>query len=92
MSNISRKAQRQKALDAKKETEKILNQQVNMFSRLPDECSACQKPFDKKSKEMAQNWIVVVRSEQKLVRLFCPECIDKVKEFLPDENEETGSV
>jgi hypothetical protein len=24
--------------------------------------------------------------------LFCPECIDKVKEFLPDENEETWSA
>jgi hypothetical protein len=24
--------------------------------------------------------------------LFCPECMDKVKEFLPDENEEAWST
>ena len=38
-----------------------------------------------KSKEMAQTWVVGVRSEQKLVRLFCPDCLDKVKEAMPDE-------
>ena len=88
MSNATRKIQRQKAVEAKKEVEKELTNKIGMFGRLPDECSACQKPFDKKSKEMAQTWIVVVRNEEKLVRLFCPECVDKVKEFLPDENEE----
>ena len=39
----------------------------------------------KKSKEMAQTWVVVVKNEQRLVRLFCPGCLDKVKEALPDE-------
>jgi len=85
MSNATRKIQRQKAVETKKEVEKELTNKIGMFGRLPDECNACHKPFDKKSKEMAQTWVVVVRSEQKLVRLFCPECVDKVKEFLPDE-------
>ena len=88
MSSKANKLERQNRVEARKEAEEKMVKQVGMFGRLPDECSACQKPFDKKSKEMAQTWVVVVRSEQKLVRLFCPECMDKVKEFLPDENEE----
>ena len=85
MSNLTKKAERQKVVEAKKDAEKNLTNQIGMFGRLPDECSACKKSFDKKSKEMAQTWIVVVRNEQKLVRLFCPECVDKVKEHLPNE-------
>ena len=92
MSNPANKSQRKKVVASKKDAEKNLAKQINMFDRMPDKCDACSKPFDKKSKEMAQSWIVVVRSEQQLVRLFCPECVDKVKEFLPDEDEETGSV
>lgn len=85
MSNKTNKILRKKAVEKRKEAEKNLAGQINMFDRMPNECSACKKPFDKKSKEMAQTWIVVVRSEQKLVRLFCPDCINKVKEHLPNE-------
>ena len=85
MSSKANKIQRQNKLEARKEVEETLTKQVGMFGLLPNECNACHKPFDKKSKEMAQTWVVVVRNEEKLVRLFCPECMDKVKEFLPDE-------
>jgi hypothetical protein len=85
MSSKANKIQRQNKIEVRKEAEEKLTRQVGMFGLLPDECTACKKPFDKKSKEMAQTWIVVVRSEQKLVRLFCPDCLDKVKEALPDE-------
>ena len=85
MSSKANKLQKQQRTNARKEAEEILTKQVSMFSRLPDECTACHKPFDKKSKEMAQTWTVVVRSQEKLVRLFCPECVEKVKELFPDE-------
>lgn len=85
MSNPTNKIKRQKQVEARKDAEKNLGKQINMFDRLPDKCDVCSKPFDKKSKEMAQTWVVVVKSEQKLVRLFCPECINKVKEQLPNE-------
>ena len=88
MSSKANKLQRQQKTEIRKEAEEILTKQVGMFGRLPDECNACHKPFDKKSKEMAQTWVVVVRNEEKLVRLFCPECVDKVKELFPDENKE----
>ena len=85
MSSKANKLQRQNRVDARKEAEEMLTKQVGMFGRLPDECNVCHKPFDKKSKEMAQTWTVVVRNQEKLVRLFCPECVEKVKELFPDE-------
>jgi hypothetical protein len=47
-----------------------------MFDRLPDECSACVKPFDKKDRDMVSSWNVVVRKDEQQVRLYCPTCWD----------------
>jgi len=85
MSSPINKPQRKKVVEAKKDVEKNLSTQINMFSRLPDKCDVCSALFDKKSKEMAQTWTVVVRNTEKTVRLFCPECVNKVKEHLPNE-------
>lgn len=48
-------------------------EQITQFEQLPDECLACTKPFDKKDKDMAMTWNVVIRDE-KTVRLYCPDC------------------
>jgi hypothetical protein len=60
-----------------------MSQQVALFSKLPEQCSACAEPFDKKNKEMVNEWNVVVRQE--VVRLFCPHCIAKTKEVIENE-------
>lgn len=57
-----------------------LSEKIFQFNKLPEKCSACNNPFDKKDKEMAQSWNVVVRQE--VVRLFCPTCIKKTREVL----------
>ena len=62
--------------------------QVAQFGKLPQACDACQKEFDKKNKEMVQSWYVVVK--QDVVRLFCPECINKTKEVLNASNQNIG--
>tara|TARA_R110002124_G_scaffold257840_1_gene423551 strand:- start:152 stop:409 length:258 start_codon:yes stop_codon:yes gene_type:complete len=62
-----------------------MSTQVAQFGKLPQACSACQKEFDKKDKEMVQSWSVVVKQET--VRLFCPECINKAKEALNVSNQ-----
>ena len=80
MSNPANKSQRKKVVAAKKDAEKNLAKQINMFDRMPDKCDACSKPFDKKSKEMAQTWFVNVFDEEKIVDLFCPDCWSKVNE------------
>ena len=59
--------------------DKLANQ-VALFSKLPEACSACSKEFDKKDKEMIETWKVVVRQDK--VRLFCPDCIEKAQEAI----------
>ena len=88
MTNKIRKIERKDISIRKKDAEQELAKAVSRMGKLPDECSACKKPFDKKSKEMAQSWIVVARYEQNSLSLFCSECIEKVKEILPDEDKE----
>ena len=60
--------------------------QLMMFDMLEDECAACDKPFDKSSKEHATTWNVVVREKEKLVRLYCPECWDKANKIIEEFN------
>lgn len=67
-------------------TEKIA-QKFSQFEQLPEQCTACAEPFDKKSREMVQSWSVVVK--QDVVRLFCPECIRKTREVLENGNKDT---
>ena len=54
--------------------------QVALFGRLPEMCNICQKEFDKKDRDMVNSWSVVVKQE--VVRLFCPQCINKAKEVI----------
>ena len=62
-----------------------LAEKIFQFNKLPETCSACQKSFDKKDKDMVQSWKVVVRQE--VVRLFCPHCIKKTKETIDARRE-----
>ena len=65
-----------------KAKEKDLNEKINMFNRLPDECLVCDAKFDKNNKEMVQDWYVVVRNETKIVKLYCPECWNRAKDLI----------
>lgn len=58
----------------KKQAEKDLKEKLNMFDKLPDECTACDAPFDKKNRDMVNSWNVVVRTREVVVRLYCPPC------------------
>jgi len=71
MSSLTKKIQRKKDKEAKKELQK----KVGLFSKLENNCLVCQKDFDKKNKDMVMSWSVVVKEEQ--VRLYCPECWDR---------------
>jgi hypothetical protein len=70
----------------KGDTQQAMADQVQLFGSLPEQCSACQKPFDKKDRDMVSSWNVVVK--QKTVRLFCPGCIDKTKEVIKNYEQE----
>tara|TARA_Y100000114_G_C11704880_1_gene300397 strand:- start:454 stop:720 length:267 start_codon:yes stop_codon:yes gene_type:complete len=68
----------------KKKTE--VEQKLGLFELLPEECMVCSKPFNKKDKEQVKTWNVVVREQQRVVRVYCPGCWNKAKEILSELN------
>ena len=83
MGSLERKIARNKAKKQKKEMKELLG----LFDKMGDECAACLVPFDKKSKEHAMTWKVVVREEEQVVRLYCPDCWDKTTEAIKQVEE-----
>ena len=75
---------------SQKEAQKDLQQKLNMFDRLPDECLVCFAPFNKTDREMVTTWNVVVRNAEKTVRLYCPTCwhqaLDLLQEYAKDDS------
>ncbi len=53
-----------------------LSNGLSLLGNLPDNCLICNKPFDKKSKEMAFSWKVVVMEAGEKVNLYCSGCWD----------------
>jgi len=86
MGSIQRKLARHKEKQAKKE----MKQKLAMFDKLADECAACQKHFDKKSKEDVTTWSVVVREKEEIVRLYCPECWAMAKKIIKEVQDDFG--
>jgi predicted phosphohydrolase len=83
--------QRRARSSAQKKATKDVSEKIAMFDKIPDECSACLKPFDKKDRKMVSTWNVVVR-EQTTVRLYCPDCwsmaTGAVVNYLKEKNDE----
>ena len=79
-----------KALKSRKKAEKKMAKRLMMFDMLDDECAACTKPFDKNSKEHAMTWNVVVREQEKVVRLYCPDCWDKAQQIIKQVENQNG--
>ena len=80
MNQVNRKMKRALKKQTGAAASEKMAEQVALFSKLPEQCSACQKEFDKKDRSMLSSWNVVVK--QDVVRLFCPDCINKAKEIL----------
>ena len=79
------RAQRRKlGIKKKPDTEK----KIGLFDKLPDQCTNCGKPYDKKSKKMAMTWSVVVREQEQKVNLYCPECWGKAQKLIKEIKEE----
>ena len=81
---MNRKQRRAMEKKVGKDNSQKLADKIFQFDKLPDECLACLKPFDKKSKEMATTWNVVVRKEddENPVRLYCPHCWNTAQEVI----------
>ena len=84
MSSFKRKIKRKVMAKQKKRAKKDMSEKMGLFDKIPESCSACDKPFDKKDKEMVISWNVVVREQEGIVRLYCPECWSKAKEIIKE--------
>ena len=92
------RAQRRK-LGLKKKPD--LEKKVGLFDKLPKQCTNCDMPFDKKDKEMAMTWSVVVREKENKVNLYCQQCwndahrlLEQIKRDIADKQQlqELGEV
>jgi len=90
MGSLKRKIARNRAKHEKKEFEKVMKKQLMMFDKIAIECAMCKKPFDKKSKEDALTWRVVVREKEEKVRLYCPGCWDKANKLIKEIQDDIG--
>ncbi len=81
------RAQRRALKKKTKKESKALEDTVGMFELLPDECSSCTKPYDKKNRKMVMSWNVVVREKEKIVRLYCPTCWNTAKQVITENRE-----
>ena len=81
-----------------KEVSKRISKNIGMFDLIPDQCKLCKKAFDKKSKEMAQTWVVNANYDTRKVTIFCPDCWkviqeqkDNIKEKMKNGKRESDS-
>ena len=57
--------------------EDALKSKLESYSRIPDNCTACKKSFDKKNREQVFSWMMQIHEEKNIYNLFCPECYEK---------------
>ena len=79
----AQKSHKKKGHKSNKEIDKVMG----MFDLLPDQCSACFAPYNKKDRKMVTTWNVVVREKEKIVRLYCPQCWITAKRIIQDVRE-----
>ena len=77
---MNRSTRRALKKNVSKDANDKMSNQVAQFGKLPESCDICSEAFDKKDKDMVKSWSVVVKQE--VVRLFCPNCMNKAKEVL----------
>jgi Zn finger protein HypA/HybF involved in hydrogenase expression len=81
---MNREQRRAAAKQAKQDGNQELSEKITLFGKLGDSCLTCDKPFDKKDKEMVMSWSVVVKEHEGVVRLYCPDCWSRAVEIMED--------
>jgi len=79
---MNREQRRAAAKHAKKDGNEEVAEKVALFGLIGDHCLVCNKPFDKKDREMVMSWNVIVREKEEVVNLYCPECWSGAVELL----------
>ena len=81
---MNREQRRAMAKRAKKDGNPEMAEKVALFGKLGEECLVCNRPFDKKDREMVMSWNVIVREREDVVNLYCPECWSGAIELLKE--------
>lgn len=89
---MNRKQRRAMQKLSKQKSTQKLGEKMMQFDKLPDQCSACLKAYDKKNKQMAMTWSVVVKEEKDTVRLYCPDCWNMANEAIETLRKEIENV
>ena len=84
MSGFDRKIKRKQARTKAKDAEQRLQEQANMFEKIPSACLTCEAPFDKTSKRDAHSFRVVVREKEDKIHLYCNECWDRAVQIFEE--------
>ena len=85
---MNREQRRAAAKQAKKDGNEEVAEKVALFGLIGDACLVCNKPFDKRDKEMVMSWSVVVREKEEKVNLYCPDCWNGALDMLKQAKEE----
>ncbi len=87
---MNRKQRRASAKMEKQHGNQDLADKMNIYTKLPEFCMMCEKEFNKQDREMLATWNVVVREQEKVVRLYCPDCWSAAQQVV--ENYEKGEL
>ena len=87
--NATMNREQRRKLGVKKDPEKKMEKQIGLFNKLPDHCLSCQKKYDKKNKQMAMKWTVIVKEQDpdNPVRLYCDTCWETAQRVLREYNQ-----
>ena len=75
-----------------KKMQRAIKEATFLFDKIPDKCTGCSKPYDKKSKQAAIEWTVNVYKESQKVNIYCPECWKDVQAWADDYVKRTENV
>ena len=85
---MNREQRRAAEKQAKKSGTSDVSEKLAMFGKIGDSCLVCNKKFNKRDREMVASWNVVVREQEEVVNLYCPDCwsgaVDLLSEIKKD--------
>ena len=90
--NRQQRRSRYKLIKKSKAKTTEMEKKLGLFELIPNDCFVCHAEFDKKNKEMVKTWNVIVREEERSVKVYCPSCWNNALEILkqcgvPTKNE-----
>jgi hypothetical protein len=88
--NRQQRRARDRKIKKSKQKKTDFEEKLGLFDLMPEDCFICHAEFDKKNKEMVMSWNVVVREQERSVKIYCPTCWSRAKKLLQEFGVPTG--